>query len=185
MICTAQTSVVELEQPNSSPVPGHGAGAWFVLHTRVHQEKLLADDLSAKRIAHFLPLVRRVRYMGRRKTVVETPLFPGYLFLRGSIEEAYSADRSRRVAQILTVVDQARMDWELRNIGLALTNQATLDPYPYLRKGIRVEVRSGPLRGLQGIVEDRTKLNRLVLQVDILGQATSLELDGSLLDVLE
>jgi len=59
-----------------------------------------------------------------------------------------------------------------------------LELYPFLRVGVRVEVRSGPLRGLQGLIEDRTRRNRLVLQVNMLGKAASLEIDGALLDPL-
>ncbi len=112
------------------------------------------------------------------------PLFPGYVFLRGDVDQAYEADRTRRVAQIIRVPDQHRMDDELRNIHIALGANATLDPYPYLRTGVRVEVREGPVRGLQGVVEDRTRLDRLILLVDTLGQAVSLEMDGLLLDVI-
>lgn len=136
-------------------------------------------------ISHFLPLVDCVRYYGQRKARVEVPLFPGYLFLRGTLEQAYEADRTHRVAQIIPVADQTQINWELRNICVALSNHATLDPYPYLRKGLRVEVRSGPFRGLQGVIEDRTKRNRLILQVEILGRAAGLEVDGDLLDLLD
>ena len=46
-------------------------------------------------------------------------------------------------------------------------------------------VRCGPLQGMTGKVESRTQLNRLILQVDVLGQACSLEVDGTILDVLD
>jgi transcription antitermination factor NusG len=102
--------------------------------------------------------------------------------LRGSLEQAYAADRTRRVANILPVADQGQIDWELHNIYLALREGAKFDPYPALRKGVRVEVRSGPFRGLQGMIEDRLVNDRLILQVNTLGRALSLEIDGALLD---
>ena len=68
---------------------------------------------------------------------------------------------------------------------LALDQKVPLDPFPYLRKGVRVEVTSGPLQGLQGVVEDRNKRDRLILQVNILGQANSLEIDSALLVLIE
>jgi transcription antitermination factor NusG len=83
------------------------------------------------------------------------------------------------------VVDQQKIAWELRNLAQALTNQLQLDPYPYLRTGVKVSVRCGPLMGLEGIIESRTKRDRLILQVDVLGQATSLEIDGAILDAIE
>ena len=160
-------------------------GEWFVLHTRSRQEKILAADLAAMSIGCYLPMIEHVRFYGRRKAQVELPLFAGYLFLRGSREDAYRADRTKRVAQIIPVTDQAKLTWELANIHLAVSARVPLDPYPYLTEGTRVEVRSGPFRGLQGIVEKRTRPTRLVLNVDILGRAVSLEIDGSLLDPLE
>jgi transcription antitermination factor NusG len=158
---------------------------WHVLHVRSRQEKALSDDLAAMRIAHYLPLVSRMKHHGSRRVTVEMPLFPGYLFLRGTLEEAYGADRTKRVAHILYVSDQKQMEWELRNLRLALSKEAALDPYPYFKKGVRVEVRSGPFRGLQGVIEDRLKTDRLVLCVEMLGRAASLEIDGALLEPLE
>ena len=40
---------------------------------------------------------------------------------------------------------------------------------------------SGPFRGVQGVIENWTKGDRLVLQIDALGRAASLEIDASLL----
>jgi transcription antitermination factor NusG len=161
------------------------AGQWFVLHVKSRQEKAVAEVLTGMGVAHFLPLLPMVHFYGRRKITAKLPMFPCYLFLRGSIEQAYSVDRTKRVANILRVPDQQRMDWELRNIALALDHQIPLDPYPYLRKGLRAEVQAGPLRGLQGLIEDRTKCDRLILQVQMLGRAVSVEVDASLLGVVE
>jgi transcription antitermination factor NusG len=165
--------------------PEKSAGDWFVLHTRSRQEKALSEDLAAIGVAHFLPLVNQVRYHGRRKAWVEMPLFGCYLFLRGAREDAYRADRTRRVARIIDVTDQGKLDWQLRNLHLALTKDAVLDPYPYLVTGARVEVRAGPFRGMQGVVDHRTSPNRLILEVSMLGRAVSLELDAALLDMVE
>lgn len=157
-------------------------GQWHLLHTKSRQEKALAETLAGMGIRFFLPLVMQQRTYGRRKAKVEMPLFPGYLFLRGSLDEAYQADRTTRVAQIIRVADQRKIAWELMNLAKALEHEVDLDPYPYLTRGLRVEVRAGPLKGLQGIIEDRTKRDRLLLQVDVLGKATSLEIDGALLE---
>ncbi|HEY7118825.1 MAG TPA: transcription termination/antitermination NusG family protein [Tepidisphaeraceae bacterium] len=172
------------EIPGRAFVPS-ATGNWFVLHTKSRQEKALAVDLDRLGVAHYLPLVSQVRYHGKRKAVVEEALFPGYLFLRGTLDQAYDADRTKRVANIIAVSDQPRIDWELRNLWIALGRGATLDPYPFLKLGRKVIVRSGPFQGLQGLVEERMTWDRLILTVDMLGQAVSLEIDGSLLDPVE
>ena len=167
-------------------VPSTEAEArWWVLHTRSHQEKAVADTCAAQRINFFLPMLTHVRVYDHRKIHVEMPMFPGYVFLHASVDETYEADRTHRVAKIIRVDDQARLEWELANIRKALSCSAPLNPYPYLRVGIRAEVRSGPLKGLQGMIESRTQANRLLLQVDLLGRALSVEVDGLQLDPLE
>jgi transcription antitermination factor NusG len=45
-----------------------------------------------------------------------------------------------------------------------------------------VEVRAGPFRGIQGVIENRAKEHRLILQITTLGKAVSLEIDASLVD---
>ena len=160
-------------------------GEWFVLHTRTHQERALSQTLSGRGIACFLPLQKAVRFQGRRKVSVQTPLFANYLFLNGSLEDAYTADRTGRVANILRCPDQAQIGWELESLRRALAGEADFQPYPYLREGVRVEVRSGPFRGVQGWVEHRGKAGRLILRIETLGRAVSFEVDASLLDVVD
>lgn len=169
-----------LAQPAVQSAPARGS--WYVLHTRSRQEKVLAAELSARDVGHYLPLITRTRYRGPRKVVVDEPLFPGYVFLFGDVDQAYFADRTKRVANIIPVPDQRRFEGELRIIRLALSQDAKLDPYPHLARGVRVEVRSGPFRGLQGIIEDKAKEARLILQVDVLGRAVSLEIQGASLE---
>ena len=160
-------------------------GLWHLLHTKSRQEKALAESLAAMAVPCFLPLLRVKRNYGGRKAVADLPMFPGYVFLRGSLDQAYLADRTKRVAQVIRVVDQTRITWELRNIELALLKEAFLDPFPRLVRGTRVEVKTGPFRGLQGVIEDRSKRDRLILQVDVLGKAASLEIDGAQVEPLD
>jgi transcription antitermination factor NusG len=155
---------------------------WHVLHVKPRQEKALAQDLAAMEIEHYLPLMTRVHFYGTRKFQVSLPVFPGYLFIYGTIESVFATNRTRRVVRILRVANQEIFERDVQNIQLSLRENAQLDPYPFLVKGVRVEVRAGPFRGLQGIIESTWRANRLILQVEILGKAVSMEIDSSLLD---
>jgi transcription antitermination factor NusG len=137
--------------------------------------------LQAREIEHFLPLVRHVRYYGRRKQVVQLPLFQGYLFLRGVLDDAYVADRTDRVAQVLEVADQAALEADLAAIRLVIERDGGLRPAPYLSAGEWVEVTAGPFRGVRGVVDRNAPCDRLVLRVRALGRAADLEIDRSLL----
>ena len=160
-------------------------GEWFVLHSRSRQEKRLAEDLQALNVAYFLPLVDTVRIYGRRKQAVQLPLFTGYVFVRGTIEEAYRADQTRRVANIIRVQNQELIQQELTAIHQVIAAGGVLDPCPYLKRGMRVTVTAGPFKGTEGVIEDDRRRSRLVLQITTLGQASSLEIDSGLLAPVE
>jgi transcription antitermination factor NusG len=161
------------------------AALWFVLHTLSRQEQALVRDLAAMGTDCYLPMVRTVRYYGRRKQRVELPLFPGYVFMRGELEQAYEADRTRRVAQIIRVADQDRLVRELRQIESVLGAGGELKPRRDLQRGMWVEVTAGPFKGVIGLIDAHGRGDRLVLRVQTLGQASELEIDAGLLSPLE
>lgn len=154
---------------------------WHVVHTKSRQEKALAEFLAGRTVEHFLPLVRAVRYYGRRKFTVTMPLFPGYLFMRGSREDWYLAERTDRVARVIPVADQGRLESDLAQLRCALDFGAPLRPAPWLAEGMRVEVSAGPFKGVRGLVDRAAMEDRLVLRVELLGRAADLEIDRSLL----
>jgi len=182
------TAVVEVSAPARTGEAGLSAPGevrWHVLHTRARQEKAISRALTAAGIDHYLPLRKRMTYRGVRKCVVEEPIFASYLFLRGTLEATYFAVATKRVANVIHVADQERFVAEVRQIRRALDNGAELSPYGYLRVGRRVRVTAGPFHGIEGLIEDRAKPDRLVLQVAALGRATSLEIDAGLLEAAD
>src|SRR5687767_11594543 len=74
--------------------PEGAEGQWYVLATRCRQERILAAEFSAMGVAHYLPLVTRSRNYGDQSVAVEVPLFPGYVFMRGTSEEVALAHRT-------------------------------------------------------------------------------------------
>ena len=170
---------------SQTPLLSAPGSRWHVLQTLARQEKALAKDLAARGVEHYLPLQANVRYYGRRKLTTQLPIFPGYLFLRGTLDDAYRADRTKRVARIIEVSDQERLESELAQIRLALEAGVTLTPYLKLTKGTRVEVCTGPLRGMIGEVEDQVRPDRLILRVKTLGQAVSLDIETALIERLD
>ena len=110
------------------------------------------------------------------------PLFPGYLFFAGDAEDRYRALTTSHVANVIEVVDQARLIDELSQIEMALANPSGLDPFPFLQKGKRCRIARGPLAGIQGVVVQRDGITKLVLQIEMLGQAVATEIDPSMLE---
>lgn len=161
------------------------ASRWFVLHTKPRQEKALAESLTALGIPHYLPTLRKVKFYGHRRRTVEAPMFAGYLFAIGDKESGYRANETKRVAGIIEVADQERLAGELRQIHVASASGLRVDSYRYLTAGRPCRVLAGPLRGVEGVVESLPRADRLILQVQALGQAIAVEVDPSLIEPLD
>ncbi len=163
-----------------------GDARWHVLHTKSRQEKAVAAALNAAGFSTYLPLLAHVRFYGHRKRRVELPLFSSYVFLSGPREATHLAIATGRVANVIPVADQNRFEHEVRQIRKALDGGAQLHPYSFLTRGRRVRVTAGPFRDIEGLIEEEPGCaDRLVLQVQALGRATSLEIDISLLQPVD
>ena len=71
-------------------------GEWYVAHTKARNEKALATELTRWSIMNYLPLVERQtrsRNTGRSSRS-EVPVFPGYVFFKGTAELAAGPDFS-------------------------------------------------------------------------------------------
>ena len=160
------------------------AGQWWVLHTKARNEKALAWDLLNRDISYFLPMVEKLRSTRGRKIKSVMVLFPGYVFLCGREEDRHAAMTTNRVASTIDVLEQERIMTELTSIQKALNTPKQLDPFPYLQVGRKCVVTAGPLKGVEGHLVRRKNVDRLVLQVHVLGQAVSTEIDAALLEVI-
>jgi len=160
-------------------------GRWWVAHTRSRNEKALAWDNLHKNISYFLPMSWKVRRSRGRTTRSLLPLFSGYLFFCGEETDRLEVLRTNRAANVLAVKNQAKLVNELSQIEVAIRAGVPLRPHKYLKTGQRCRVIGGPLADLQGIIITTRTDTRLVLQIDMLGQATSVEMDIDLIEPIE
>lgn len=157
--------------------------SWWIAHTLSRCEKAFAWDLIKRDVPYFLPMVERVTFSGGRKRRGMAPLFASYVFVAGNEEAHYRAMTTNRLCQLIKVTDHASLTRELLSIDLALTNKISLDPYPFAAVGRRCRITGGPLRGVEGVVVQRGEGSyRLVLEVKMLGQGASVEIEVDLLE---
>ena len=68
---------------------------------------------------------------------------------------------------------------EIDAIRCLLASPLRYDTHPYLREGMMVEVRRGPLEGVRGILLRKAKRHRLVISIHLIQQAAAVEIDAS------
>ena len=160
-------------------------GQWWVAHTKSRNEKALATQLVKKEVPYFLPMHWKVSKSRGRTIRSLLPLFPGYLFFCGGDDQRLEVLKTNRTANILQVDDQGLLIAELQPIETLLKLGKHVIPHDYIKIGQKCRVTAGPLQGAEGIVVQTPRETRLVLQVDMLGQAASVEIASDMIEKLD
>ncbi len=152
---------------------------WYAIHTRSRHEKQVDLFLSERGVETFLPLVHTLSRRRDRKKYVDIPLFPGYLFVFTEKERLlFDVKYTRGVTRIIgTDLDAPTPipDKQILDIKSIMETEVKLDPFPYLKKGRMVRVKSGPLNGLEGILVERKGHYKLVIRIDLLQKGAAAE----------
>jgi transcriptional antiterminator NusG len=162
-----------------------GNPAWYAVWTNSHCEQLVSQQLSAKGFSAFLPEMSVWSKRGGEPRLIRVPMFPGYLFVRDSMDKKSYVEilKARGVVRILED-GWSRLtpipDDEIDAIQQVISADIPVFPHAHLAHGDRVEVTEGPLAGLEGLfVQNKPTKGRLVLTVDLLGRSVAVEVDAA------
>jgi transcription antitermination factor NusG len=160
---------------------GEPAPPWFAVWTRSRHENTVLQQLQEKQIEAFLPTCTRWSRWKDRKKKIEWPLFPGYCFTR--IDPMASLPVLKCSGVVSLISSDGRPlpipNEEIEAIRTLVTSELRYDPCPLIQEGARVEVVWGPLRGVVGRLVRKGAHARLVLAVDLIGRAVSVEVDAA------
>jgi transcription termination/antitermination protein NusG len=155
---------------------------WYAIWTRSRHEQVVRDQLERKRVEAFLPTITRWSRWKDRKKKVDWPLFPGYCFARFDAADALPILKCTGVVNIVSFEGKpaAIPAFELESIRTLVGSDLQFDPCPLIKEGMMVEVVHGPLRGVVGrLMRKDSQKARLILSVDLIGQAVSVEVDAA------
>ncbi len=142
----------------------------------------MREQLEKKHIDAFLPTIAKWSRWKDRKKKIDWPLFPGYCFARFNPDNALAILKCSGVVNIVSFEGKPAPipDYELDSIRLLVSSDLQFDPCPMIKEGMLVEVVHGPLRGVIGrLMRKDAARARLVLSVDLIGQAVSVEVDAA------
>ncbi len=167
--------------PDARPDGGASSTAWFAIWTRSRHEQTVLAQLQTKQIDVFLPTYTRWSRWKDRKKQIDSPLFPGYCFARVAPTVLLPVLTCTGVVGLVSSCGRplAIPDSEIDAIRTLVGSALRYDPCPLIREGTKVEVAWGPLRGVIGTLVRKGAHARLVLSVDLIGQAVSVEVDAA------
>ncbi len=154
---------------------------WYAIWTRSRHEQVVREQLQTKGYETFLPTITRWSRWKDRKKKVDWPLFPGYCFARFDSRERLPILKCTGVVSIVSFDNEvvAIPDFEIDAVRRVIESELQFDPCPLIREGAMVEVVHGPLKGVIGRLVRKGAHARLVLAVDLIGQAVSVEVDAA------
>lgn len=160
--------------------------AWYALHTRSWHEKLVDELCHRKGIETFLPLRKIRRRWSDRFKEIHEPLFKGYIFVHVPFAQRLEILRTKGVVRFVGFggLPTPVPEKELSALKRFVEEDVELDPFPYLKEGQRVVVRTGPFRGVEGFLVCKKSKYRLVISLDLISQSASIEIDSAIVEPL-
>jgi len=154
---------------------------WYAVWTRSRHEQVVREQLEQKGIEAFLPTIPKWSRWKDRKKKIDWPLFPGYCFARFDPKERLPVLKCTGVVNIVSFDGEIAPipEPEIAAIRQLVQSNLQYDPCPMITEGMTVEVTHGPLKGVVGKLVRKGAHARLVLSVDLIGQAVSVEVDAA------
>ncbi len=165
-------------------LPDFAEPRWFVCHTKPRCEKKFDDLVARESFAHYLPLIQSVRRYGTQKKVFTKPLFPGYVFVRIEPEKKTRIYQQDLLVRAMLVDNETVFLRQLEDVKTVCASGLEAMVHPLMRKGTLVKVTGGPLKGLEGYVDDPANPQGIVVSVDVLQQGLLVRLPLESLQIL-
>ena len=137
--------------------------------------------MESKGLDAFLPTIPKWSRWKDRKKKIDWPLFPGYCFARFDPANRLAVLKCAGVVSIVSFNGEIAPipDVQIDGIRTLVESDLQYDPCPLIQEGMMVEVAHGPLKGVVGRLQRKGAHARLILSVDLIGQAVSVEVDAA------
>ena len=163
---------------------------WYAIHTRSRFEQKVYDGLCSKSIETFLPRIEVVSRRKDRHKKLMIPMLPGYLFVRTELDAENYWRIIKTVGVVRMVTFKSRPtpanDEEISSLMILNGTERTVHNRKYMKKGDRIMIMEGPLKGLVGFyLRHKNKTDMVVISIELLQRSLEVEIEDLLLEKLQ
>jgi len=160
---------------------------WFALTVKPQHEKAAEMQLEAASIQAYVPVYETRRRWSDRVKKVQIPLFRGYVFSRFEAAERWKVLSFPSVTSVVAFGGRPvpLSDEEIASIQAMAGSGLPLAPCPPVRAGEWVRISAGPLTGVEGIFVNEKSAARVVVNVELLNRAVSVEVDRNSIEAIK
>lgn len=169
------------ERPSWGAVAATGERVWLAAYTRSQHESAVARQLRAKSLPCLLPTFVRPARWSDRVRKLETPLFPGYVFVNVIPDERMRVLQTPGVVNIVSAFGHPAplCDADVALLRECAARPQRFQPHAFLQVGQRVRVTCGPFAGWEGILCEKKNSTRLVVSLQQIMRSVAVDLDGA------
>lgn len=152
---------------------------WYALYVKSRTEKKVAIELDAEGIEYYLPLVNKLKQWSDRKKWVEEPLFRSYIFVHIKAKDYYKTLYVQGAVKFVSFEGKAVAvpPQQIEAIKLYLKEKDPLLSVDQTWKtGKEVEVITGSLIGLKGVLLEIKGKTRVKVEIEVVGSAIILQI---------
>jgi transcription antitermination factor NusG len=152
---------------------------WYALQIHSRLAGFTSSTLSQKGYETFSPSYNSSRRWSDRIKIIKTPLFPGYMFCRFDIQNRLPV---LATPGTINIVGAGRTpipveEREIMAVRMIVHSGLEAQTWPYLNVGAKIKINRGPLTGLEGILVNSDKVDRLIVCVTLLRRSVAVEID--------
>jgi len=150
---------------------------WYAVFTMPRHEKRVVGICGERQVESFLPLYQvRHRWKNRSTVTLDLPLFPNYFFVRIDPEERLQV---LKLPGVLSIVSSGRQLLPIADEYITALRgglqRYRIEPHPNVEAGDRVCITTGPMAGMEGIVDRQKNDLRIILRLEMIGRSVAVE----------
>ena len=161
---------------------------WYAVYVRSRHEKKVYHLFEEKGIESSLPLIKITRQWSDRKKKVEVPLFRGYVFIRIDIRnDKLNILKTDGVVKFIGIgKNPSRIpDEQIHWMHMIVEKSDTVKNEKEIPVGQKVRVTAGPFKGVEGVAMRLGNQSRLVIVIESIMDAISVEISPNYLDKIK
>ena len=158
---------------------------WYAVYVRSRHEKKVCHLFEEKGLESSLPLIKTTRQWSDRKKKVEVPLFRGYVFIRIDIrKDKFNILKTDGVVKFIGIgKNPSRIpDEQIHWMYMIVEKSDTVKNEKEIPVGQKVRVTAGPFKGVEGVVIRTGNQSRLVIVIESIMHAVSVEISPNYLE---
>jgi transcriptional antiterminator NusG len=155
---------------------------WYALYAKSRHEDVVFRGLGGKSIEAFLPKIQVMSRRKDRRKRIFVPLLPGYVFVHTNLNPHHYWDiiKTYGVVRIIGIRGKPVpvKEEEILSLQILHGTDRTVRNQAYMKRGDRIMIMEGPLKGLAGFyLRHKGKSDKVVVSIDLLQRSLAVEIE--------